>query len=103
MGSPHPGPGYPAFDIDLIDWRYKGGIWRPCALWEETRLGGDFQRMKEKQIAALRVLSNHLCIPAFLVEVNKDASVFVLHGILEGGWVRQMDRVAMARFVESLS
>jgi len=102
MGAPHPGPQCAAFDIDLMEWRYAGEIWRPYAMWEETRLGGRHKPMKGNQLRAFEGLSAQLCVPVFLVEVNEGATVFLVHGVFEGGWTKQMDRDEMKRFVEAL-
>lgn len=77
------------------------GIWLPRALWEETRLGGRYRLMKANQLKAFGVLSAHLCMPLFVVEVNEDATVFIVHDVLHPGWTREMDRAEMKRFVES--
>jgi len=85
-----------------VDWLFREGKpeW-PLALWEETRLGSQYENLKRLEFTGLRILANHLCVPAFLVETDEEATRFVLRGLTET-FTREWGREEMAAFIEDL-
>jgi hypothetical protein len=110
-----------AADVDLIEWRLRGGVFVPVALTEISRVpnryqGGELVSLPDEYRAAVlerynsrdlqghssRTVARALGIHAYIVLYREDCSEFWIYNLTRGtGWVH-LNPEAMVDFVREM-